>query len=48
MVRNVIEDIGYHGGSTLTAKAVELSVEDLERGRRPDAIQVPWPFCNFW
>lgn len=40
MVRHAIEDIKYHGGSTFTAQAVELSVQDLERGRRPDAIQV--------
>ncbi|VDK80733.1 unnamed protein product [Litomosoides sigmodontis] len=40
MVRRAIEDIKYHGGSTFTARAIELSVQDLERGRRPDAIQV--------
>ncbi|VDK34088.1 unnamed protein product [Gongylonema pulchrum] len=40
MVRHAIEDIKYNGGSTFTAQAVELSVEDLRRGRRPDAIQV--------
>ncbi|VDN50242.1 unnamed protein product [Dracunculus medinensis] len=40
MVRNVIENIKYKGGSTLTARAVQLSVQDLQRGRRPDAIQV--------
>lgn len=40
MVRRAIEDIKYRGGSTLTAEAVELSVQDLERGKRPDAIQV--------
>uniref|UniRef100_A0A1I7WP37 VWFA domain-containing protein n=1 Tax=Heterorhabditis bacteriophora TaxID=37862 RepID=A0A1I7WP37_HETBA len=40
MVRSAIEDITYHGGSTLTAQAVELSVDDLIRGRRPDALQV--------
>ncbi|VDK74199.1 unnamed protein product [Anisakis simplex] len=40
MVRHAIEDIKYTGGSTLTAQAVELSVQDLQRGRRPDAIQV--------
>ncbi|EFO24789.2 von Willebrand factor domain-containing protein [Loa loa] len=40
MVRHAIEDIKYIGGSTFTAQAVELSVQDLERGRRPDAIQV--------
>uniref|UniRef100_A0A915CJG5 VWFA domain-containing protein n=1 Tax=Parascaris univalens TaxID=6257 RepID=A0A915CJG5_PARUN len=40
MVRHAIEDIKYNGGSTLTAQAVDLSVEDLERGRRSDAVQV--------
>uniref|UniRef100_A0A8R1XS99 VWFA domain-containing protein n=1 Tax=Onchocerca volvulus TaxID=6282 RepID=A0A8R1XS99_ONCVO len=40
MVRHAIEDIKYIGGSTYTAQAVELSVQDLKRGRRPDAIQV--------
>ncbi|KAI1731555.1 von willebrand factor type A domain-containing protein [Ditylenchus destructor] len=40
MVRKAIEDIKYHGGSTLTAEAVELAVKDLEQGRRPDALQV--------
>uniref|UniRef100_A0A0N5CY84 VWFA domain-containing protein n=1 Tax=Thelazia callipaeda TaxID=103827 RepID=A0A0N5CY84_THECL len=40
MVRHAIEGIKYNGGSTLTAQAVELSVQDLERGKRPDAIQV--------
>ena len=40
MVRKAIEDIKYRGGSTLTSKAVELAVKDLERGRRPDALQV--------
>uniref|UniRef100_A0A158Q8Q4 VWFA domain-containing protein n=1 Tax=Elaeophora elaphi TaxID=1147741 RepID=A0A158Q8Q4_9BILA len=40
MVRHAIEGIKYNGGSTFTAQAVELSVQDLERGRRPDAIQV--------
>uniref|UniRef100_A0A7E4UNJ7 VWFA domain-containing protein n=1 Tax=Panagrellus redivivus TaxID=6233 RepID=A0A7E4UNJ7_PANRE len=40
MVRHAIEDIKYRGGSTLTSKAVELAVKDLERGRRPDALQV--------
>ncbi|CAG9533971.1 unnamed protein product [Cercopithifilaria johnstoni] len=40
MVRHAIEDIKYNGGSTFTAQAVELSVQDLKRGRRPDAIQV--------
>ncbi|KAL3997471.1 von Willebrand factor type A domain family protein [Acanthocheilonema viteae] len=40
MVRHAIEDIKYNGGSTFTAQAIELSVQDLERGRRPDAIQV--------
>lgn len=40
MVRHAIEDIKYTGGSTLTASAIELSVDDLESGRRPDAIQV--------
>lgn len=40
MVRRAIEDIKYRGGSTLTSKAVELAVKDLERGRRPDALQV--------
>ena len=40
MVRHAIEDIKYRGGSTLTSKAVELAVKDLERGKRPDALQV--------
>ncbi|KAK6728629.1 hypothetical protein RB195_005961 [Necator americanus] len=40
MVRAAIESIDYRGGSTLTAQAVDLSVDDLLRGRRPDAIQV--------
>ncbi|KAL6730228.1 hypothetical protein Aduo_001214 [Ancylostoma duodenale] len=40
MVRSAIESIAYHGGSTLTAQAVDLSVDDLLRGRRSDAIQV--------
>ncbi|KAK6105309.1 von Willebrand factor type A domain family protein [Brugia pahangi] len=40
MVRRAIEDIKYNGGSTFTAQAVELSVQDLQRGRRSDAIQV--------
>ncbi|PAV91224.1 hypothetical protein WR25_09194 isoform B [Diploscapter pachys] len=40
IVRSVIEDIEYKGGSTLTAQAVELSLEDLERGKRDDATQV--------
>lgn len=40
MVRHAIEGIDYRGGSTLTAKAVELAVDDLEHGKRPDAIQV--------
>uniref|UniRef100_A0A915PJB4 VWFA domain-containing protein n=1 Tax=Setaria digitata TaxID=48799 RepID=A0A915PJB4_9BILA len=40
MVRHAIEGIKYNGGSTFTAQAVQLSVQDLERGRRPDAIQV--------
>ncbi|VDM13405.1 unnamed protein product [Wuchereria bancrofti] len=40
IVRRAIEDIKYNGGSTFTAQAVELSVQDLQRGRRPDAIQV--------
>lgn len=40
MVRKAIEDIKYQGGSTLTAQAVELAIEDLKRGQRPDAIQV--------
>lgn len=40
MVRNVIENIKYQGGSTLTAQAIELAIEDLKRARRSDAIQV--------
>nr|CAD2174326.1 unnamed protein product [Meloidogyne enterolobii] len=40
MVRKAIEDISYRGGSTLTSKAVELAVQDLEKGRRDDALQV--------
>lgn len=40
MVRRAIENIEYDGGSTFTARAVKLSVQDLERGRREDAIQV--------
>ncbi|KAM3721675.1 Collagen alpha-6(VI) chain [Dirofilaria immitis] len=40
MVRHAIEDIKYTGGNTFTAQAVELSVQDLKRGRRADAIQV--------
>jgi Mg-chelatase subunit ChlD len=40
MVRKAIEDIKYRGGSTLTSKAVELAIQDLERGRRADALQV--------
>lgn len=48
MVRKAIEDIKYQGGSTLTAQAVELAVQDLERGKRLDAIQVmPHNFFNF-
>ena len=44
MVRNAIFNIAYNGGSTLTAQAVELSVDDLLRGRRKDAIQVGLPY----
>lgn len=40
MVRKAIEDIKYRGGSTLTSKAVELAVQDLQRGERADALQV--------
>ncbi|KHJ85806.1 von Willebrand factor type A domain protein, partial [Oesophagostomum dentatum] len=40
IIRSAIESINYRGGSTLTAQAVDLSVDDLLRGRRPDAIQV--------
>lgn len=40
MVRTAIEGIAYNGGSTLTAQAVDLSVDDLLRGRRKDAVQV--------
>jgi hypothetical protein len=43
MVRKAIEDIKYRGGSTLTSKAVELAVQDLERGRRKDALQAIVP-----
>ncbi|VDO76350.1 unnamed protein product [Heligmosomoides polygyrus] len=39
-VRAAVEAIDYHGGSTLTAQAVDLSIDDLLRGKRPDAIQV--------
>ncbi|KAK6032228.1 hypothetical protein OSTOST_01598 [Ostertagia ostertagi] len=39
-VRAALESIQYRGGSTLTAQAVDLSVDDLLRGRRPNAIQV--------
>ncbi|XGW19135.1 hypothetical protein V3C99_003170 [Haemonchus contortus] len=39
-IRSTIESIEYRGGSTLTAQAVDLSIDDLLRGRRPDAIQV--------
>uniref|UniRef100_A0A158R424 VWFA domain-containing protein n=1 Tax=Syphacia muris TaxID=451379 RepID=A0A158R424_9BILA len=40
VIRKEIENIEYRGGSTLTARAVELSVNDLETGHRPDAIKV--------
>lgn len=40
MVRKAIEDIKYRGGSTLTSRAVQLAVQDLQRGRRIDALQV--------
>ncbi|KAK5978337.1 VWFA domain-containing protein, partial [Trichostrongylus colubriformis] len=39
-IRSAIESIEYRGGSTLTAQAVDLSVDDLLRGRRKDALQV--------
>ena len=48
MVRKAIEDISYRGGSTLTSKAVELAVQDLEKGRRDDALQVPNLFKNLF
>lgn len=40
MVRKAIEDIEFKGGSTLTSQAIELAIKDLEKGRRPDAIQI--------
>ncbi len=40
MVRKAIENIPYRGGSTLTSEAVHLTVQDLKRGKRPDAVQV--------
>jgi hypothetical protein len=40
MVRKAIEDIEFKGGSTLTSQAIDLAIKDLEKGRRPDAIQI--------
>lgn len=40
MVREAIEHIKYVGGSTHTAKAVELALHDMRQHRRPDAVQV--------
>jgi hypothetical protein len=40
MVRHAIEDIKFHGGSTLTSQAINLAIKDLSKGRRLDAIQV--------
>lgn len=40
MVRKAIEEIEFKGGSTLTSQAIELAIEDLEKGRRHDAVQI--------
>lgn len=40
MVRKAIEEIEFKGGSTLTSRAIDLAIKDLEKGRRPDAIQI--------
>ncbi|GMT01516.1 hypothetical protein PENTCL1PPCAC_23690, partial [Pristionchus entomophagus] len=39
-IRKVIEGIRYIGGSTRTAQAVELALQDVARGRREEAVQV--------
>ncbi|GMR54467.1 hypothetical protein PMAYCL1PPCAC_24662, partial [Pristionchus mayeri] len=39
-IRKVIESVRYVGGSTRTAQAVELSLQDVARGKRDDAVQV--------
>ncbi|KAI6207481.1 hypothetical protein M3Y96_00013400 [Aphelenchoides besseyi] len=38
MVRKALEEIPYNGGSTLTSKALQLAVDELDKGRRSDAI----------
>ncbi|GMT29257.1 hypothetical protein PFISCL1PPCAC_20554, partial [Pristionchus fissidentatus] len=39
-IRKVIESIRYVGGSTRTAQAIELALQDIQQGRRDDAVQV--------
>ncbi|CAB3407192.1 unnamed protein product [Caenorhabditis bovis] len=38
-IRDVLNTIDYRGGSTRTAKAIHLSIDDLDNSKRRDALQ---------
>jgi len=40
MIERTISEIFYHGGSTFTSRAVGLALDDLDRSKRHDAVQV--------
>lgn len=40
VIKKAIEEISYRGGSTFTSRAVEIALDDMDKNKRPDAVQV--------